>query len=361
MQHTKPKLHNGYEIREGLSVIRRVEKIFFTEVYLLSDKSYFYFFLNLDPKDTIGGSKKFDIVNLEVRGGRFVGIITKEHSMEHVAKIFEVLTQRRGLDKVAGMRELKTLLVQDIIKPLLNPEEYERFKISLPNGILLYGPPGVGKTFIVRQLAEELDYNFIEVNHSDVASSYIHGTVSKIAKIFEMAKTKSPSIIFIDEIEGLIPDRDMAGAGAEHKREEVNEFLTRLNDAGKDGILVVGATNRPDLLDRAALRAGRMDRKIYVPPPDFEARRELFKLFLSGRPCEKNIDFDGLAEKTDKFISADIELIVADVARFAVESGIPEITEEILLHMIDKAKPSVTEEEIRKLERYSRGESETIL
>ncbi len=179
----------------------------------------------------------------------------------------------------------------------------------------MYGPPGCGKTFIVRKLAEELKYNFFEVKHSDIASSYIHGTVSKVGKLFEIAKLKAPSLVFIDEIEGLIPRREALGMGMEYKQEEVNEFLMQLNDAGKNKILVVAATNRPQLIDTALLRAGRMDKRIFVPPPDGEARRDLFRLFLSDRPVGE-IDYDKLSDLTANYVSADIELVANEACAY---------------------------------------------
>src|SRR5207237_70861 len=121
-----------------------------------------------------------------------------------------------------------------------------------------------------------------------------------VGKLFEIAKLKAPSLVFIDEIEGLIPKRESLGSEMQYKQEEVNEFLMQLNDAGKNNILVVAATNRPQLIDTALLRAGRMDKRIFVPPPDYEARTDLFKLFLSDRPTAE-IDYEALAKLSDNF------------------------------------------------------------
>jgi SpoVK/Ycf46/Vps4 family AAA+-type ATPase len=312
---TKPILYNGFTIGQGVSVINRLERLYFTEVYKLSDGTYLYLFTNLKLNEVKG--RKNQLIKIEVAGNDYLGIVTQNHSQDHVTSIIDSLTQLRGFDSVAGMNDLKKTLIEDVISPLQDPEKYKKFKVSIPNGVLLFGPPGCGKTFIIRKLAEEIGYNFVEVKHSDIASSYIHGTVGKVGRLFDMAKAKAPSIIFIDEIEGIVPRREVLESNSQHKQEEINEFLMQLNDAGKNNILVVSATNRPHLIDTALLRSGRMDKRIYVPPPDLIARKELFELFLSDRPV-KDIDYDKLADLTANYISADIELLVTNAAREAV-------------------------------------------
>lgn len=342
----RPILHSGFSISEKISINNRVERAFFTEIYSLNNRKFLYLFTDLEISDIVH-KNKFEIIELNVKNKIYPAIILSENLSFKIVDIKNELTKLSGFDSVAGMNLLKEELFNDVIDPLRNPNKYHKFKVTIPNGILLYGPPGCGKTFIIRKLAEELDYEFVEIKHSDVASSYIHGSVSKIAKLFEMAKLKSPCIIFIDEIEGLVPKRENLDSTSSYKQEEINEFLMHLNKAGDDNqILIVGATNRPDLIDTAILRSGRMDKRIYIKAPDFDARRDLFKLYLLERPHSNDIDFEKLASLTENFVSSDIELIAMEAARDAVKNDYEEITEELLLKVIKDTKSSITEEQL---------------
>jgi transitional endoplasmic reticulum ATPase len=343
---TKPLLHIGYKIGGNVTVKQRVERVFFTEVYALSDGSFLYLFLKLNQESAASRSGRHNLIAVAIAGDTYPALIVQTHSREQLTSITEDLTTLRGLDSVAGMKALKNLLISDVINPLLNPEKYQKFKLSIPNGLLLYGPPGCGKTFIVKKLAEELRYHLFEMNPSSVGTPYVHGAVGNIAKVFDMARKESPAIVFIDEIEGLIPKREELGAHADIKKEEINEFLLQLNNAGADKILVIGATNRPQMIDTAILRSGRMDKRIFVPPPDFEAREEMFRLCLNGRPYSRAIDFKRLAAMTDNYVGSDLELIVTETARDAVMHDKAEIDEAMLAHVIARVTPSLTEGDI---------------
>ena len=251
-------------------------------------------------------------------------------------------------DGVAGMRELKAIFERDIILPLREPELYKRYKVSLPNGVLLYGPPGCGKTFIARKLSQVLNYNFKEIKPSDLASIYVHGTQEKIGQLFADAKAMAPCMLFLDEIEALVPNRSGGGIG-HHYQAEVNEFLVHLNECEKNKILVIGATNLPDLIDPAVRRPGRLDKKIFVAPPDLEARGEALKLYMKDRP-QTEIEFIHLAEQTECYTFAEIELVVNEAAREALGIRKP-ISTEILLKTVLKNRPTHNPEMIEKMRR----------
>ena len=262
----------------------------------------------------------------------------------------------KGFACVAGMSELKEILTRSVIKPLKNPQKYEKFQVTIPNGILLFGPPGCGKTFIVEKLAEEVGYNFINVPPSKVGSKYIHETSDNIAKIFTDAKDNAPTILFFDEFEALVPKRESLGSEGQYKNEEINEFLTHLNNSSKDGILVVGATNQIDLIDPAVMRAGRMDKVILVPHPDLEARTELFRTKLSKMPHSADIDYAKLAEKTEFYSSSDITSIIEEAGRIAADQELDEINADLMAHVIEKQKPSITKSQIKSYEAFAHME-----
>lgn len=287
MDNKKPKLHNNFKINDDNIINKRLSCHSGIEIYELNNKKFLVLLLDTKIKIPESKKQKYDIFKLRVTNNNFTALITDINYTENPTLLIEDLTQLKGFDAVAGMKDLKQLLIQDVVLPIVQKEKYEKFKISIPNGILLYGPPGCGKTFIVRKLAEELNFTYFEIKHSDVTTPYIHGGVGKIAEVFKMAKLKSPSLVFIDELDGLLPERSNLEGSQSYKMEEINEFLTHLNDAGKNQVLVIGATNQPELIDKAVLRSGRFDKKIYVMPPDFDARAHLFELYLSNRPIEK--------------------------------------------------------------------------
>ena len=229
----------------------------------------------------------------------------------------------QGLEKVAGMHSLKELLRRDVVEPIRNPAPYARYGLSIPNGILLYGPPGCGKTYIARLLAEELGHYFVEIIPSELASPFIHQSVIRIRQLFDDAEEHAPSIVFIDEFEALVPPRNELGGHQQHKAEEVNEFLAHLNSCAEKKIFVIAATNQPDKIDPAVRRTGRLDKLIYVGPPDAEARREMLALHLKGRPVADDLDLGTMADTLEGYSASDIRFLVDEAARDALKKQQP--------------------------------------
>ncbi len=215
---------------------------------------------------------------------------------------------------VAGMHDLKAILERDVILPLQQPELFRRYKLDLPNGVLLYGPPGCGKTHIARKLAERLRFTFKEVKPSDIGSIYVHGTQGLIRKMFDDARASTPCMLFLDELDAMVPKRDDAGP---YIPGEVNEFLTQLNESWKNKVFVVAASNLPQKIDSAVRRPGRLDKKVFVGPPDIEARKELFRMYLEGRP-QQRIDLLACAEMTENYTCAEVKNLVEEAARTAL-------------------------------------------
>ena len=259
-----------------------------------------------------------------------------------------------GFKGIAGMQKLKDELTEGFIRPLqflflvrnlkekyetLNPAEidtpeekkekmlvnlytsYEAFQVAIPTGMLFYGPPGTGKTFITKKLAEELWAGLITKSVGEFGSSYLHETSKNIRVFFAAAKEASrkwPIILFLDEIDSLVSKR--SNQVDANKAEEVSQFLQEFNALSEaPNLIVVAATNRPDHLDSAILRSGRLDKKYYIGAPDFQARKELFQIYLqkAKRPHAKDINFEKLAEFTEGYVSADIEAIIEEAARDA--------------------------------------------
>ena len=271
----------------------------------------------------------------------------KNESKQPVTPAQKPKEKGKGFDDIAGMRELKETLYQDIILPLNDRELYLEYKVSIPNGMLLYGPPGCGKTFIAQKFAEEISYNYVEVKPSDLGSIYVHGAQEKIANLFNEAQEKAPTIIFIDEVDAILPNRE--GNLNHSYATEVNEFLAQMTECHERGIFIIAATNRPEKIDPAILRTGRMDKVIYLPPPDLIARGEMFELHLKNRPTDNNIDIDKLAKITNLYVASDIKFLVNEASRNALKERV-KINQEHLESVIKQNPPSISEKELKKYE-----------
>jgi ATP-dependent 26S proteasome regulatory subunit len=263
---------------------------------------------------------------------------------------------QRGLAKVAGMDDLKALLHDEVVSALREPDDLQAYGLTIPNGILLFGPPGCGKTYIARQLAEELNFFFKEVFPSEIGSTFIHETTLKIRETFDAASDHAPALLFVDEFEAMVPARRSLGAHQHHTSEEVSEFLKQLESCAQRRIVLIAATNEPWKIDPAVLRTGRLDKLIYVPAPDAPARAAMLRFHLYGRRQCDGIDVVALSHALPGYSASDLKLLVDEAARRARKSRRP-ISEDDLRAAIRELVPaSVTpRDELRFLAFGQRG------
>lgn len=235
---------------------------------------------------------------------------------------------------VGGLDDVKKEINLKIIKPLLNPDLYKMYGKKVGGGILLYGPPGCGKTFIARATAGEIDAKFINVGINDILDMYIGQSERNLADVFEVARENTPCVLFFDEVDALGASRhqmiNQAGKNV------INQFLSEMDGISSDneGLLIIGATNTPWALDTAFRRPGRFDRIIFVPPPDLDARMSIFRLALEGKPIGKAIDFQKLAKASDMFSGADIYAVVDRAIEAKLEIAL-ETGDALPIEMVD--------------------------
>jgi len=262
-------------------------------------------------------------------------------------------------DDVAGLDEVKEEIRLKMIYPFAHPELAEKFDIRGGGGVLLYGPPGTGKTMLAKATAGEIDATFFKISPADVLSKWVGEAEQNLKKLFDAAASEPRSIIFIDEIEALIPARRDEGSSVMQRVvPQILQGMEGFDKKSSQAILFMGATNVPWQLDPAVLRPGRFDQKIYIPLPDLAARRKMLELYLSKRPLADDIDLDALAQKLEGYSGADIKYLCdrAAVIPFlqSVASGAEgEITQKIVDDALAEVKASVTRDAVGKFTSWS--------
>ncbi|MCD6171900.1 MAG: CDC48 family AAA ATPase [Thermoplasmata archaeon] len=225
-------------------------------------------------------------------------------------------------DDIGGLEEAKQRLKEAVEWPLKNPDVFKRIGIRAPKGILLYGPPGTGKTLLAKAVATESQANFLSIKGPEIFSKWVGESEKAIREIFKKAKQAAPSVIFLDEIDAIAPKRGLY-EGARVTETVVNQLLTSIDGLEKmSDVVVIGATNRPDILDPSLLRPGRFDELILIAVPDIKAREEIFRIHTKNMPLAKDVDLEELAEITDGYVGADIEAICREAAMSALREDI---------------------------------------
>ncbi|KKK40880.1 hypothetical protein LCGC14_0416400 [marine sediment metagenome] len=250
-------------------------------------------------------------------------------------------------DEVGGLELLKQKLIEAVDWPLSNPSIFTRMGVRPPKGILLYGPPGCGKTLLARAVATESKANFISIKGPELLSKWVGESEKAIREVFRIARMAAPCIIFFDEFDSIAPSRGRHTSDSGVSEKVLSQFLTELDglEAMKD-IVVIAATNRPDILDPALIRPGRIDRILLVPAPDEKARLEILKLFTKDMPLATNAKIEKIIELTEEFSGADIETLCREAAMIALRENIRarKITFEHFKEARDCTHPSISKE-----------------
>ena len=244
---------------------------------------------------------------------------------------------------IGGLEDVKQELIEAVEWPIKYPESFKRLGVRAPRGILLYGAPGTGKTMLAKAVANESEANFILVKGPELLSKWVGESEKAVREVFKKARQTSPTIIFFDEIDSLAPKRGASLDNAVTER-VVNQLLTEM-DGLEDlyDVVIIAATNRPDMVDPGLLRPGRFDRLILTPVPDKRTRLEIFKVHTKNMPLE-NVNIDELVEKTEGYVGADIESICREAAILALREDInaKKVTLEHFEKSLEKVKPSIT-------------------
>ena len=298
--------------------------------------------VTLGQEEVAGGSVDdegaADVVDGRVRVG---------HELDDDPVPSELERPKIAFDDVGGMSDVKEEISIKVIQPLAHPELFEAYGKKIGGGMLLYGPPGCGKTYLARATAGEVGASFLSIGIHDVLDMWIGKSERNLHALFEHARNNTPCVLFFDEVDALAGKRADMQSGA--ARQTINQFLAELDGAERsnDGVLVLAATNAPWYVDPAFRRPGRFDRVLFVPPPDAEARAHILELHLSGKPQGK-LDLKKVAKKTDGFSGADLKAVVDQTVegklREALKQGAPSpIEQKDLERALKQVKPTTRE------------------
>ncbi len=268
----------------------------------------------------------------------------------------EIETPNVSWDDIGGLEDVKQKLIESIEWPMKYADRFEKLGIKPPKGVLLYGPPGCGKTLLAKAVATESEANFITIKGPEIYSKWVGESERAIREVFRKARQAAPCVIFLDEIETLIPRRDMLddSSGVAHR---VTSTLLAEMDGIEElrDVIVIGATNRPDMMDPSALRPGRFDRLIYVPPPDEKGRLQILKIYTRKMPLAQDVDLAKLAAMTEGYSGADLESLCREAGLAALRRS-PDaevVTWADFQEALNLVKPSITPQMLKEYEKIS--------
>jgi transitional endoplasmic reticulum ATPase len=247
---------------------------------------------------------------------------------------------------VGGLEEVKQELREAVELPLKHPEAFKRLGIEPPKGVLLYGPPGCGKTLLAKAVATESEANFISVKGPEIFSKWVGESERAIREVFRKARTAAPCIVYFDEVDSIAPIRGYGAGDSMVTERVVTQLLAELDGIEKLGnVVVLGATNRPDMLDPALLRPGRFDRLVYVPPPDYRARLEILKIHTRNMPLAEDVDLEELARMTERYAGSDLESLVREAGMMALREDINagKVYRRHFMEALKRVLPTITE------------------
>jgi len=301
-------------------------------------------------------SKKDEQISPEILDKLIIGMGDFKEALKLVrpSALREVLIERptQTWEEIGGLEIVKQELKEAVEWPLKYPGIFKNLGVTAPKGILLYGPPGTGKTLLAKAVANESESNFILVNGPELLNKYVGESERGVRKIFEKARQASPSIIFFDEIDSIAPKRGRAFDSGVTER-LVNQLLTEMDGLQElNDVIIIGATNRPDIIDPALLRPGRFDRVILTPVPDDKARLQVLKIHTKNMPLAKDVDLDVIAEKTQNYVGSDMQALCREAAILALRKDMnsKQVTMKDFNEALKKVRASVTQEDIKKYE-----------
>jgi len=318
-------------------------------------------------------------INLEAQsipGDILNKIIVKMADFQDALKEIEPSAMREVLveipdiswDQVGGLQDVKEELREAVEWPLKYPDLFAQLNATPPKGLLLYGPPGTGKTLLAKAVAHESESNFISVKGPELLNKFVGESEKAVREVFRKARQASPCIIFFDEIDSVAPIRGSSMGDSNVTERVISQFLTEMDGLEElRNVVIIAATNRPDIIDSALLRPGRFDRLLFVPPPDLEARKQIFKIHTRKTPMTDDVNLDEMARKTDGYTGADIASVANTAVMLALREHIskakdPEdakkrakglkVARRHFEEALQKIKP-MSSEELKMYERFS--------